>query len=105
MIITLIASLAARNDLVTLLASKSTTLTILSQEAVYIIFEDKLTDMDEIGSVNLYTFSQTPEEILQVLIVQSLEAENKISLSVATRQLILLVCPINGFINSPLETS
>ena len=88
---TLMASLAARNDFVTLFASKSIILIILSQEAVYIILEVKLTAIAEIGSMNLYTFSQIPEETFHDRIVQSFDHEYTLSTSVATIALILFV--------------
>lgn len=77
----LIASLDAKKLLVTLLAYRSTTLTILSQDAVNIILRLLEICTTETGSANLKTASQMPLLTFHCLTVQSLAAENMKSLS------------------------
>ncbi len=69
---------------------------LLSQLAVYKILFIGINIAEEIGSANLKILKQLPFFSLHYLIVQSLEVEIIISLSVQMRLLILFVCPING---------
>ena len=100
-----IASLDATKLFVTLFASRSTTLTILSQDAVNIILLARLIVATATGSANLNTASQAPDFIFHYRTVQSFAEENMKSLSVDVIWLILLVWPINGLFSCPESIS
>ncbi len=81
-IIALIASFDATKLFVTLFASKSTTLTILSHEAVNIMLVAILIAATATGSANLNIASQAPDLMFHYLTVQSFAEEKIKSLSV-----------------------